>query len=54
MLYKLTKIANQLDQKGFYQEASIIDLLLKQSVMSEEERRRYLGLPEGEKQPEPY
>ena len=50
MLHKLTKIANQLDRKGFYKEASTIDLLLKQAIMSEEERRRYIGIPEDEKQ----
>jgi len=33
MLHKLTKIANQLDRKGFYKEASTIDLLLKRAAI---------------------
>ena len=50
MLHKLIKIANQLDRKCLYAEADTIDLLLKQSAMSEEEYRRYMGLQKGHEQ----
>ena len=34
MFYRLLKLANELDQKGLYKEASIIDKIIKQASIS--------------------
>lgn len=45
MLNKLLKLANRLDQLGFYQAADRIDELLKQASMTPQEYEKFYGAP---------